>query len=527
LAGRSLGRFDGGIGASKKPKADRFDRGIAFNGSVYPTKGRGHGIAGEAAYLDLLARWDRTNTWQAWRKGMTLAASSFFGAAERSTAIRVQLQDPFSTAPAFRFSPAFLIGFTSRESPEGHWTVCLRSRGSEISDGPVLAGCQREEWRSFSAGPNGAGPNGADAGAPPERCIALDFSAVPGVNFNASVIGEVLEDSATDGVTLAADPTDGRGLLCLAVHEDIGVAYFRASSYYERQRLPNGRLQLVEIPVPPAAPPPWFRTGRHLTLSTILSCSCPQHNGLVYARLLTGNTKLGVQDLFPSRSPAGLAAPRRGAADANPEGVRRRFSDLSWARLPEQTCKHCHAVRWQLGCPLAEPTDMPSPDDAYWRDRADMAAMEDATPPLLDPRFLDDLRQSLLSEQAFSRLDANLLAAAVGDAFGVVPQRIELEPLRLSSTAARTGAGSAGAGSAEAARARAGRAGAGPDGVSRQSEQRFIADPAADQLAQFGDWATGRGTARTIQAFIGPGQLAAGSPVEPIPPGVPLPPPLP
>ena len=52
----------GGLG--RRPVADQLGKGIAFSGSVYPSKGKGYGVQGEAAYPDLLAKWDKDGHWQ-------------------------------------------------------------------------------------------------------------------------------------------------------------------------------------------------------------------------------------------------------------------------------------------------------------------------------------------------------------------------------------------------------------------------------------------------------------------------------
>jgi hypothetical protein len=312
------------------------------------------------------------------------------------------------------------------------------------------------------------------------------------------LIGEVLEDTATSAQQLEDDLTAGIGLLCVAVHEQAGKAYFDATRLWRRERTSDGRLVTREVAVGPRDPLPMFRADRHLTQTTTVSCNCPSHLGMSFARLL-GTDRLGVQDLFPQRAPSGLGGPQRSAGEGSPEGVRRRFRLLEWERIPGAECKHCHAVRWALGAPMAEPSDMQSLASDYWSDMQVMGRIEEMDAPMRDPRFLDDLRLSLLNEQAFSQLDVTLLAACVGDCVGIVPQRVELLPVQLLP-----------AGSGPAAY--------GALGVLRQNEQHPTSDPREDHDAVFGDWWVGRGTATAVFGFDGPARARNNRAIEPLPP---------
>jgi len=478
-----------GAGLGRKPRPDRFDLGIPFEGSVYPRKGKGLGVQGEAAYLDVLAKWDKDGHWQSWRKGMALAHSQLVGAAERFTAVLVEHRDSYATTAQWRTSTLLLAGFTSRESPEGRWTVAIQPRGTEITAKPV-GSKQREFWYRF------------DDGRPPLRLLELDFrvttrsAAVP-LHLNRMLIGEVVEDTAIDAQRLEDDLTAGIGLLCVAVHEADGKAYFDASRYWRRERTGDGRLITREVVVAPEDPLPMFRPERHLTQTTTVSCNCPAHLGLSFARLHSG-PRLGSQDLFPQRAPSGLGGPQRASNEGNPEGVRRRFRTLEWYRIPGQECKHCHAVRWALGAPMAEPSDMQSLASDYWNDMKVMSRIEEMDAPMSDERFLEELRLSLLTEQAFSQLDVTLLAACVGDCVGIAPQRVELAPVQLLG--------------ARAARA--------ATGVLRQNEQHATEDPRDDSDAVFGDWWVGRGTATAVHGFDGPSRPRSSRAIEPLPPSV-------
>lgn len=474
----------------RRPASDRFDVGLPFQGSVYPRKGKGFGIQGEAAYLDLLAKWDKDGYWQPWRKGMALAQSQLVGAAERFTAVLVEHRDSYAATAQWRTSTLLLAGFTSRESPEGRWTVAIQPRGTEITAAPAGT-AQREFWYSFDD----------DSLRPPLRLLELDFGSSQSragapLHFNQMLIGEVVEDTAIAPGQLEDDLTAGIGLLCVAVHEAEGKAYFNATRYWQRERTGDGRLITREVAVGPDDPLPMFRPDRHLTQATTVSCNCPAHLGLSFARL-NGGAALGSQDLFPQRAPSGLGGPQRSSNEGNPEGVRRRFRTLEWDRIPGQECKHCHAVRWAVGAPMAEPADMKSLASDYWNDMKVMSRIEEMDAPMSDSRFLEDLRRSLLTEQAFSRLDVTLLAACIGDCVGITPQRVELSPVQLMG--------------ANAARALI--------GVPRQNEQHATVDPMTDDDAVFGDWWVGRGTATAVYGFDGPSAPRSNRAIEPLPPG--------
>jgi len=230
-------KLGGNLG--QRPAADRFDFGRPFDGSIYPRKGKGYGIQGEAAYPDLLAKWDKDSSWQAWRKGMSLAHAELVGAAERFTAVQVEHRDTYAQTLQWSSSTLLLAGFSSRASPDGRWTVAIKPRGTEITDAPVGSN-QKEFWYRFPDDPTRA----------PLRLMELDFKAAGSgrstpLHINRMLIGEVVEDTATGPQQLEEDLTAGIGLLCVAVHEGSGKAYFDASRYWRRERTDDGRLFFV------------------------------------------------------------------------------------------------------------------------------------------------------------------------------------------------------------------------------------------------------------------------------------------
>jgi hypothetical protein len=490
--GRTGDDFSGGIGRRRSP--DRFDVGKPFVGSVYPTKGKGVGVQGEAVYLDLLAKWDKDGQWQSWRKGMTLAQNFFIGAAERFTAVVVEHRDSFALTPTWRSSTLLLAVFTSVQSPDGRWTVAIQPRGTEVTTQPVGSN-QREVWYQDPAAPED----------PPLRLLELNFKAATQVSslraplqLNRMLIGEVVEDSALKNGSIEDDLTAGIGLLCMAVYESEGLAYFDATRFWRRDRTVDGRLVTREIKVSAQEAIPTFRSDHCLTQATTISCNCPSHLGLEFVRFRAGQS-LGTQALFPQRSPSGLENPKRGEGEGVPEGLRRRFQPLRWDRIPGWECKHCHAVRWALGAPMEEPTDMQSLASDYWQDMKVMSQVEQMDSPMRDPRFLDDLQRSLLNEQAFSMLDVSLLAACVGDCVGIAPQRVDLASVQLKQTTGPVPLNDL--------------------NVLRQNEQHPTSDPLEDHDAVFGDWWVGRGTATAVFGFDGPAKPRSNRAIEPLPPG--------
>lgn len=510
-----LGRPWTGRGIGGRRQGDRVDLGIPLKGSVHPRKGEGWGQQGEAVYPDLLSHWDRLSGWRSWRLGMGLARSQLAGVAERWSGLDALRRDGFTRQYAWRRVPLLLAGITSRQSPEGRWTVAVQPRGTLTAYHPTPAD-QSEFWYSYPDQPERA----------PLRLLQLDYTNAPlpsendpGLHLNRMLIGEVLEDSALSPSSLAEDPTDGIGMLCVAVNEERRLAYFDATRIWRRERTADGRLVLREVAIGPDAPLPRFRSDRHLTQAMTLSCNCPSHLGLEYGRLLDGG-RLGSQALFPQRSPSALAELADGTG-APEEGVSRRFAALPWDRIPGRECKHCHAVRWTMGCPMAEPTDMLSLDSDYWRDLGVMERMEEGQSAMNQPHFLDRLRANLLDEQAFSLLDVPLLAACTGDAVGVVPQRVPL----FSDLVAAAAESELGLGGLKTALSTS--AGVDPFAVfepgvfaygvfalteARINEQRQVFRPEDDEAAIFGDWWVGRSTSQLVLGLNGPGQTESSGP---------------
>jgi len=144
--GRGGDRFSprSGGGLGRFGKADRFDLKPRPDTGVYPRKGKGLGVTGEAAFPDLLSQLDRNSGYAAWRLGMKIAFNELMR--DRRQFLPVQVLDRPSWAPqeGWAYREALLVAFPSKGSPEGRWTVTVKPKGSEISPLPVADIQQRE-----------------------------------------------------------------------------------------------------------------------------------------------------------------------------------------------------------------------------------------------------------------------------------------------------------------------------------------------------------------------------------------------
>lgn len=471
-------------------RRDSFSRGLPQAPGVFPRKGRGWGQVGEAAFPDLLRHYDSQQSWSSWRAGLQLASDGLVGAAERFTAVQVRSQNPFDASAGFVLSTTLLAGFSSPTSPEGRWMVTIRERGQFIAPLDLSGVVQRHEWI--------VDPDEPDKQRP---VLVLEYPMARASELASALnlVGEVVEDSADSAGSLERDQLAGRGLLCLAVHLPTARLIFDASRFWVRQVNSKGQLRLMTVRIGPRDPLPVFRSFRHLTLALTLSCNCPAFIGAAFARLRMGE-KLGGQELFPQQG-GSEEMPEAGThVAASDEGALRRFRGLGWERLPEAGCKHCHAVRWALGCPTQEPNDMLSLASDYWNSLKAMGQFEGALPPMAQPRFLERLRLNLLDERAFSGLDATLLATTVGEGYGVLPERLELTLQQRS-----------------------------PGGSSRFfvpvherfHRQHHSVNPGDDADAEVGDWWVGRGTAlaggvHQVQVFTLSGARRSMRAIEPL-----------
>lgn len=453
--------FSGGTG-----RRDSFAKGLPIPSGTYPRKGKGWGQQGEPAFPDLLRHYDSRQNWSSWRAGLQLASDGLVGAAERFTAVQVHGQNPFDASLGFVKSTTLLAGFSSPTSPEGRWLVTIKERGQFIASHSLVGVRQRHAWI--------VDPDDSSRDRlvlilefPPERAYELASSL--------NLVGEIIEDSADTAKSLEADQTAGRGLLCLAINIPTATMVFDASRFWQRTYTKEGRLKLVQTRIGPTDHPPAFRPFMHLTQALTLSCNCPVFVGAIFARLRMGE-KLGGQALFPQQSGEGEMPEVGTHVAVSDEGALRRFRGLGWERLPEAGCKHCHAVRWALGCPTQEPPDMLTLASEYWRSLKAMGQFEGQKPPMTQPRFIERLRLNLMDERAFSDLDATLLATTVGEAYGVLPERLELTLQQRSHGGATRFFVPV---------------------HERFHRQHHSLQPGDDPDAMVGDWWVGRGTALT------------------------------
>lgn len=478
--GNRLGRFS---------QPDRFDRGQPASSGIYPRRGKGLGVAGEAAYPDLLSQLDRTSGYQAWRAGMRLAFNGLIQDRRQFLPVQVLDRPAFAPQEGWRYTDALLVFFPSKKSPDGRWTVTVKPKGGiDVSPLPVHEHHQRELITTAEDGRQ-------------LRLLQVDVGATWGkdaLQAASGLIGELVEDTAVETDRIH-DEDESVILLCVGVYPDEGIMLFDATQLWWRETLASGRRILRRRDVPLDEPAPRFRPGRHLCQSTTLACNCPQALGLEYARLRPGQL-LGGQALYPTRAPGSrdetrpphnlseevLGVPPPVARQDDPmEGVARRFFNLSWQRLPETSCKHIHAVRFALGVPLEEPADHMSLAADYWDGIKTMASLEELRAPLASPRFIASLRSTLLNEDAYADLSGTMTTGSVGDAFGIVPGQLVLDPRQVNGTAI-------------------------PDPASsfrRFNQQRVAADPQDDDGAVLGDLWAGRGTQVDSHLYDGQGQL--------------------
>ena len=425
-----------GRGLGKAAKADRFDQGFARRSGIYPTKGKGWAQQGEGQYPDLLRKWNNDQNWTCWRRGMEIAYNDLVGDTSQFMAVDVLRLPAFNPDLGFQATRALLAGFPSRHSPEGRWTCAIKPRGSEISPLPITDECQSDLLfiNRF------------------EEEVPLLVVTLPGLfsgrrpGSGNPLIGELIEDTATDQGTVIDEADEALILMCVAVYEDEGLMAFDARTAWRRVRQPNGSSILKMIRLDPLKNPPRFRAGRHLTQSTTISCNCPSHLGVEYGKLLMGPA-LGSQALFPQVMvpSADVVVPLQDAMDRafrvapeqrliDPlEGVARRFFLMGWQRWPNASCKHVHAVRFALGCPTEEPADMPAVIGDYWSAISALQPWEMMSAPLASPQFKEALEKRTLNDQAFEGLGSTITTGAVGDCWSVTVEKTGLAGVQVDA----------------------------------------------------------------------------------------------
>lgn len=468
-------------------KADRFDLGITRRSGIYPRKGSGHGQIGEAQHLDLLRKWNAASDWSRWRRGMELAYRELASGNDQFQPVEVLHQRAFRPAAGLQVSSAMLVGFRSRASPDGRWTCAIKPRGVEIALRPITADCQSDLTFITAA----------------EEELPLLVVTLPGLFFGGRpdsadpLIGELIEDTGISADDVIDEHDEATILMCVAVYEDEGLMAFDATRRWRRERQANGRSVLREVAIGRDDPPPRFRVGRHLCQSTVISCNCPDHLGVEYGRLL-GDRNLGVQALYPLQMPGGQLVSRplsaltdrvfRAAPEQRPlqplEGVARRFTLLGWQRPPAPCCKHVHAVRFALGCPIAEPDDIPAVIDTTAQ-MADGLMPYESMAPLAQRGLIEQLERRMLFDEAVRGLASTVSAGAVGDAFGVTIEKVGVAPVQTGTPVRRAVVGD-----------------------PRFAQQWATERPEQVADALLGDVWVGRLTAQWSFPFLGAGELA-------------------
>jgi hypothetical protein len=481
---------------------------MPVRGGVFPRKGKGWGIAGEAAFPDLLDYWDQRAQWQSWRKGMALAYSAEGSVQTRLEVVNALVRPVFEQDKDWLHKTLLSIAFPSGESPQGEWNVVMKPRGASISPTALLA-------------PSGASAPliRAPATASQHESIRIDPATgeslrvlvVTGATSWAAasdrplsaLVGELLEDTiAPGGGALAA--TDGHALLCLQVDPRTDEMVFDATRLWRYEERDNGSLVLRQVPVAAAEPPPWFKAGRALTQAMTISCNCPAHLGVEYARL-GRDLKIGVQGAFPTQGGQEVFPNTPSDSGDIQEGVLRQFRALAWERIPGKECKHCAAVRFLVRAPVAEPTDMPSLTSDYWRQtrpriseggtggqkREALDELEELSSSEVNSAVVREAERFLDVSLGWENLDLTLLAAAAGDALTVFPTRVD--PVfatpggdNLPTRLMRSAADSLG---------------------TRFNESHFSPRPETEDGAIRGDWWVGRGTSGQVFTYDGPHQV--------------------
>jgi hypothetical protein len=475
---------------AQRPRGARSSFGPAKPpaGGIYPTAGRGYGIAGEAAFPDLLTKWDKDQQYTAWRMGMNLALDLSRAAPGRFTAVQVTDLDPLGPAGRWVRRPCVLAAFLSRQSTEGRWTVAINPRGNTTMPFS-LAGARQVEQRVEVNGQLIL------------RLLRIELAANSDPDFSLvqskSLIGELWEDSGVSASGLEDDDSAATIMLCVGIHANQNTLFFDASQYWKRVRQSDGRLILTRFTVKPDEPLITFRPQRHLTVSTILSCNCPSYFGAEIG-VVNRPVTVGTQEANPIRGgQADGIDPTRNDGDAE-IGMARRFRRLSYARLPSAECKHVHAVRWLLGAPQAEPSDGPTLENDYFTTASGQNEVEEWIPPLAQSRFLEQLRRDLLTDATLARVDSMHMGSVVADAFSVTPHRVVLAPQQLAPIFPVPF-----------------RAALGVHEL-RLPCLHHSTDPASDWDARPGDWWIGRFRVGMPHAFDGPGTIVPDPVINPL-----------
>jgi hypothetical protein len=365
---------------------------------------------GSAQPRDLMQQLDADQANRSWRQGLTLAFTSIDTIAQQTRFAEVFALEPFAGNDPVDQSAA-LIGFPSKASPQGRWTVTVNPRSGPVAP-QALDVDDRVEILAVI--------NGVE-----RRFLRVRATAVTGegaTNAVRGIVGELVEDS------LIIEPGDVRSyapddevtvMLVSAVSPDGGFLYLDGRFKWKRERQENGKFILRRFRIPPDIPL-WLTDGRWVVRSTAYSCNCPAYSGMEVQDWRPRDGALGARRFSPygsAQAPAG--------ADTF-DAVARRFASTAWYREPLQSCKHVHASRFLTGCPLSEPGDANSPVNSYWSDPDVMAKAEEFVSPLQQPEYMSWLQRRNWNDSMWQDLDAILPTISVGDAFSVLPETVGL-----------------------------------------------------------------------------------------------------
>jgi hypothetical protein len=403
-----------------------FDRGLA-----YSSKMRVDRPLLSARPRNLLQSADAESGWRRWREGMRLAVQQLGELDGQYSTARLLRSSPFSVDGALQAFPVLLVGFPSRSSPEGRWTVTVLNRGSVQATEALTPERQQEvtvRWQQLNAL--------MEWETKTWRLLRVEVGPIwsEGDGVESDLVGELLEDSLLPDGTWRADE-DVKLRMVVAVDYVNDAIYLDGEREWRREakETPDGRdrHRITQKPIYEWQPLE-LENGTFLVQSTSLSCNCPDEQGLVLKDWRSRRAN--------ASQPSGALVP----VGVDPvDAVANRFRAHDWQRVPENACKHQHAVRWALGWPTAEPVDVLSLQHDYWTDPARYAEMEEIAPPLLDPRFPDLLAAEVRRDALWRGLDQLVGALSAADVASVTAGEQGLSATVVNATTAMVTSGMA------------------------------------------------------------------------------------
>lgn len=370
---------------------------------------------------NLLQQLDADQLYRRWREGMTIAFSRAGELAGQARTVSLLALRPWSTENGLELRPATQLLFPSTLSPDGAWTVTVEPRDGPLTTEP-LGLLNQQEVQLQVGGPD----------SPVLRLLEVAVRADLTANGTWSargLLGELVEDSLLLDVSEAPEMLD-RGayrfrpdqevklMMVVGADPEAGLIYLDGRRRWRRRpRGDFGGVQLVEEPIADGED---LFLGRSdvetwLCSSSTFACNCPDFLGLQLQDWRSGKG-LGGSGQLPV---AGPFSPAR--RDVTNE-IARVYRLLAWERNPVDSCKHVHAARWLLGCPVAEPGDAPPPGDDYWKAGKTMADLEEFPSPFRPGESLDIIS----SMDRWRGLSGLLPAISAGDALALTVYELQL-----------------------------------------------------------------------------------------------------